>query len=38
MCKSKNVDLYMGGQFGKYICKNCKYIGNLVLEKDKKNK
>ncbi|HIG93839.1 MAG: hypothetical protein QT02_C0004G0028 [archaeon GW2011_AR9] len=31
-CKSTKVTLYMGGQFGKYICKNCGYVGNLILE------
>ena len=36
-CHSTNIDLYMGGQFGKYICKKCNYIGNLILEIKKKN-
>jgi hypothetical protein len=24
----------MGGHFGKYECKKCNYVGNLILEKD----
>ncbi len=35
MCKSENITLYMGGQFGKYICKDCDYIGPLIIEKKK---
>ena len=34
VCKSKNVTLYMGGPFGKYQCKKCNYIGNLILDKE----
>lgn len=37
-CRSRNVDLYMGFQFGKYKCKDCGYIGPLVLEKEEKEK
>lgn len=39
-CKSANITLYMGGQFGKYQCKKCGYVGSLVLEEyeDKKIK
>ena len=33
-CKKDAVTPYMGGQFGKYICKNCGYIGALVIEED----
>jgi predicted Zn-ribbon and HTH transcriptional regulator len=33
-CKSKNIDLYMGGQFGKYQCKDCGYVGAIVIEED----
>ena len=33
-CESENVTLYMGGQLGKYQCKNCGYIGALILEKE----
>ena len=32
-CKSSNITLYMGGKFGKYICKDCGYVGPLVIEK-----
>lgn len=31
-CKSGNIIHYMGGQFGKYECKNCGYIGVIVIE------
>lgn len=33
-CKSKNIMLNLGGQTGKYECKNCGYIGSLIIEKD----
>lgn len=33
-CKSSNITLDMGGYSGKYICKDCGYVGALVLEKD----
>lgn len=33
-CKSENVGLYMGFQFGKYECGKCGYIGPLVIEED----
>lgn len=36
VCKSENVTLYMGAQFGKYICKKCGYIGPFVIEEDNK--
>lgn len=32
-CKSSNIILYMGGQFGKYKCKDCGYIGPFIIEK-----
>ncbi len=32
-CRSKNITLYMGGQFGKYKCKDCGYVGPLIIEK-----
>lgn len=35
-CKSEAVSLYMGGQFGKYKCKKCGYIGPLIIKKTKK--
>lgn len=37
-CKSENVTLYMGGQFGKYECKDCGYIGPLIIKEYKKTK
>lgn len=37
-CKLENVTLYMGGQFGKYQCKDCGYIGPLILDKHRKIK
>jgi len=37
-CKSENITLYMGFQFGKYQCKDCGYIGSLIIEfEPKKN-
>ena len=33
LCKSDDITLYMGFQFGKYVCKHCDYIGSLILEK-----
>lgn len=35
-CKSENISLYMGGQFGKYKCKKCAYIGPLIIKKEEK--
>lgn len=37
-CKSEKITLYMGGQFGKYECKDCEYIGPLIIEEYKKVK
>lgn len=34
MCKSKNVTLYMGGIFGKFRCKDCTYLGPMIIEED----
>ena len=31
-CKSSNMTLDTGGQTGKYICKDCGYIGGLVIQ------
>jgi phage-related protein len=36
-CMSTNVDLYMGGQFGKYQCNDCGYIGVFIIEEDDEN-
>lgn len=32
-CKSTNITLDTGGQTGKYICKDCGYIGGLIIQK-----
>jgi hypothetical protein len=37
-CREKSLTPYMGGQFGKYICKNCDYIGPVYLVEDKEQK
>ncbi len=37
MCRKDGMTLYMGFQFGKYICKDCGYVGSLVIEEYKKN-
>ena len=31
-CKSTNITLDTGGQTGKYLCKDCGYIGGFVIE------
>ncbi len=33
-CKSDNITLDSGGITGKYVCKNCMYTGNLIIEKE----
>ena len=34
-CKSYNIILWMGGELGvQYKCKDCGYIGPLIIEKD----
>lgn len=33
-CRSSELELYLGGQFGKYRCRSCGYIGALVVEQD----
>lgn len=33
-CKSKNITLYRGGITGQYVCKDCGYIGELIIEID----
>ena len=38
VCKSEEINFYMGGQFGKYECKDCGYVGVIVLEKIKRVK
>ena len=37
-CKSTNVTLDTGGQTGKYMCKDCKYIWGLIIQKRIKRK
>jgi len=32
VCKSSDITLYMGGQFGNYQCKKCGYVGNLIVD------
>lgn len=35
VCKGTDIFLYMGGQLGiLYKCKNCGYVGPIILEKD----
>jgi transposase-like protein len=36
VCESENIILDAGGNTGKYSCKDCNYIGVLILEKTKK--
>ena len=31
-CKSQEMSYYMGAQFGKYECKECGYVGVIVIE------
>jgi Zn ribbon nucleic-acid-binding protein len=33
-CKSDDVEIYMGGMFGKYQCNNCGYLGALIIEEN----
>ncbi len=35
-CRAEAITWYMGGQFGKYLCKSCGYIGPVVLEGEPK--
>lgn len=35
-CKSEEIVEYMGGQFGKWQCKKCGYVGVIVIEEEKK--
>jgi len=34
-CGSEDISLFLGGQFGKYKCKKCGYIGPMIIEEDK---
>lgn len=34
LCKRAALTNYLGGQFGKYQCKNCGYVGVLVVEEE----
>lgn len=33
-CNSNDITYYMGAQFGKYQCKNCGYVGVIVIEEN----
>ncbi|QQG38817.1 MAG: hypothetical protein HYS32_04445 [Candidatus Woesearchaeota archaeon] len=33
-CKSTNITFFIGYETGSYKCKNCHYIGPIILEKD----
>jgi len=33
-CKSKNIWLDTGGITGKYKCKDCGYVGSLIISED----
>ena len=37
-CKQQTLTLYMGGNFGTYLCKTCEYIGPLFIEEVPKKK
>lgn len=34
VCRSTNITLDTGGQTGKWKCKNCGYLGPVVVEED----
>jgi hypothetical protein len=34
VCKSLEIDWFMGGWTGNYTCKDCKYVGTFVIEED----
>jgi len=38
VCKSSKIDLFAGGYSGTFYCKNCKYQGPIIIEKDVKIK
>jgi len=33
-CKSKEIELVIGGQIGLYECKRCRYGGSIFPEKE----
>ncbi len=33
-CKSDKIELYAAGITGNYRCRNCDYVGPLILEKE----
>ncbi len=35
-CKSADVTSYLPGFLNTYKCKNCGYVGTLIIEMDKK--
>lgn len=32
VCSSTNIELDSGGYTGKYYCKDCGYVGSLIIE------
>jgi predicted RNA-binding Zn-ribbon protein involved in translation (DUF1610 family) len=35
-CGSEDINLFFGGQFGKYKCKKCGYLGPIIVEEEDK--
>jgi len=35
-CGSTNITLNVGGELGKYECKDCSYVGPLIIEEEEK--
>jgi late competence protein required for DNA uptake (superfamily II DNA/RNA helicase) len=33
-CNSTNIGMYAGGITGTYFCRDCGYMGTLIIEKD----
>ncbi|MBN2454816.1 transposase [Candidatus Woesearchaeota archaeon] len=33
-CGSSNISLFIGGTTGSYECKDCGYIGPLIIDKE----
>jgi len=36
-CGSTSVTLWIGAITGQYFCKNCRYVGPLIIEEDVEN-
>ena len=34
-CGSEDISTYLGGQTGQYECKNCGYLGAMIIEEEK---